>query len=142
MTKQEAQQALKDGKKLTHRYFDNHEWIRQEGFMMIMEDGASIDVEIFWKDRDNIGFEDGWDTIDPQEIQLVLDAAKEYYNKNNSKYYSEFEITTNSFKDGAQWQKEQNNWIYSKQDIFDHLSAHGYSQDDAVWNIIGDLHKK
>lgn len=60
LTKAEAIQALKEGKKLTHRYFCSHVWIRQEGFTMIMEDGASIDTDTFWKDRDSTGFLDGW----------------------------------------------------------------------------------
>lgn len=60
LTKEEAIKALREGKKLSHRYFDSWEWIRQEGFTMIMEDGASIDTDTFWKDRDSTGFLDGW----------------------------------------------------------------------------------
>ncbi len=103
MTKHEAIQALKEGKKLTHRYFDSHEWIRQEGFTMIMEDGASIDVDTFWKDRNFNNFETDWSIYE----ESLEDAAKKYYDDNNSKYHSEFEITTHTFKYAVQWQKDR-----------------------------------
>lgn len=59
MNKQEAIEALKQGKKLTHRYFTPDEWITLDGDMMVMEDGATIDASIFWKDRENWS-DDGW----------------------------------------------------------------------------------
>ena len=75
LTKAEAIQALKEGKKLTHRYFYSHEWIRQEGFTMIMEDGASIDTDTFWKEREGIGFENDWSIVEqPQQTQGKLSA--------------------------------------------------------------------
>ncbi len=67
LTKAEAIQALKEGKKLTHRYFSSHEWIRQEGLMMIMEDGASIDVDTFWKDRNFEGFNTDWSVLEEKQ---------------------------------------------------------------------------
>ena len=50
MNKLNAQIALAIGASLTHTYFDEHESIHLEGVMMVMEDGAAIDQEVFWKD--------------------------------------------------------------------------------------------
>ncbi len=77
MNKAEAQQSLSEGKKLIHRYFDDNEWIRQDGFMMIMEDGASIDTDTFWKDREGIGFETGWAILEDKPKDLIDWIAKD-----------------------------------------------------------------
>ena len=56
----EAQAALKQGKKLTHRYFTDDEWILQQGIYIICEDGAQIEAEGFWKYRVSADWFNDW----------------------------------------------------------------------------------
>lgn len=116
LTKEEAIKALIEGKKLSHRYFDSWEWIRQEGFTMIMEDGASIDTDTFWKDRDSTGFLDGWyikeepqDTNTKKLSVSVEDAAlKVIPDKSTAGWIDGWSATERiGFIKGVKWQKEQ-----------------------------------
>lgn len=60
MNKQEAIEAMLEGKKLTHRYFTNEEWISmKDEDTMIDENGYTWHPDIFWKDRES---GDMWDT--------------------------------------------------------------------------------
>ena len=61
-----AKMFLAHGAYLTHTYFSANEFIHQHGTRMIMEDGASTDVETFWSDRPHhpgAGFYNGWSFI-------------------------------------------------------------------------------
>lgn len=60
MSRSEAIQALSEGKKVTHRYFTDDEFIYQEGSYYVDKDGNKLEPELFWKDRENEGFETGW----------------------------------------------------------------------------------
>lgn len=52
MSKDEAIQALKDGKKLKHQYFSPGEWVRQFSPMVYeFEDGVRQHKEEFWNMR-------------------------------------------------------------------------------------------
>lgn len=62
MTKQEAIQAMKSGKKVTHRYFTPDEYL----FMNIeneytFEDGVSCSAQEFWKNRTAEYWETDWE---------------------------------------------------------------------------------
>lgn len=59
MTKYEAISAMKQGKKVQHRYFTSDEWITMHGNKIIFENGASCYVWEFWEDR--IGSEWSYD---------------------------------------------------------------------------------
>jgi len=62
MTKDEAKQAMREGKKVTHRYFTPDEWVKsdQDGVIYILEDGVELTAREFWKYRTNPAFESDW----------------------------------------------------------------------------------
>lgn len=66
MTKEEAIQAMKDGKKVTHRYFTDDEYIfiNEKGDIQT-EDGAKVDPDEFWKYRQQIAFNEDWELFTP-----------------------------------------------------------------------------
>jgi len=52
MSKEQAIEAMKAGKKVAHRYFSPHEWITMKGNLtVITEEGYSISTAEFWKYR-------------------------------------------------------------------------------------------
>ncbi len=55
MTKQEAIQAMKEGKKVTHTLFSPNEWMTMEGDQIVLEDGVKCDPSLefwFWRTVD------------------------------------------------------------------------------------------
>lgn len=62
MTKEEAIQAMKEGKKLTHRYFTSKEWVTmKEDGSYLFEDGVSCSALEFWTLRGQEGFNIDWE---------------------------------------------------------------------------------
>jgi hypothetical protein len=62
MTRYEAAQALKAGKKLTHKYFSPDEWVKGDGDgYYIMEDGVKCTAAEFWKYRQQGWFNYNWE---------------------------------------------------------------------------------
>lgn len=67
MNKQEAIEALLQGKKLTHDYFSDDEYITMPNpYTMRMEDGAEIDADTFWSDRPHPNWDEGWNIYEKQ----------------------------------------------------------------------------
>jgi hypothetical protein len=60
MNKQEAIDAMKAGKILTHEYFQPNEWVTIRNGAFVFEDGISCTTEMFWNDRKHAGWDDGW----------------------------------------------------------------------------------
>lgn len=60
MTKFEAIQAMKEGKKVTHRYFDKNEWVTMEGNTILFEDGVRCSQPEFWIWRNKPEWEIDW----------------------------------------------------------------------------------
>lgn len=61
MTKEEAKNSLEQGKVLTHLYFEKYEWVKKNASGKYeFEDGATIDPDLFWKDRQSDGWDDEW----------------------------------------------------------------------------------
>jgi hypothetical protein len=61
MTRFEAAQALKAGKKLTHKYFEPNEWVKGDGDgMYLLEDGVRCSAAEFWKWRQQPAFDNDW----------------------------------------------------------------------------------
>ncbi len=64
MTKQEAIAAMQQGKKVTHDYFSDYEYIyiKQHEFhvSIISEDGVNHGWQGFWELRNSIQWQDGW----------------------------------------------------------------------------------
>lgn len=57
MTKAEALQVMREGHRVTHRYFQPHEWMMIKDNMIIFEDGTTITIEEFY----NIRNQDSWE---------------------------------------------------------------------------------
>jgi hypothetical protein len=60
MTREEAYQAMQDGKKVTHRYFSSDEFYQMKGPRIIAEDGVDH-TPIFWDESQNNWRKDGWE---------------------------------------------------------------------------------
>ena len=60
MTKEDAIQAMKEGKKVTHTYFDENEWMTIRDNKIISEDGYIYDMVEFWSYRTDEAFDDGY----------------------------------------------------------------------------------
>lgn len=60
LSKEQAMQALKEGKKLTHDYMSAHEYVFFKDNYMRGEDDSRISWEIFWRDRQVDGWNRGW----------------------------------------------------------------------------------
>jgi len=61
MSKSEAIQAMREGKKVTHRYFSNDEWITMRGNIILMEQGQECWASEFWRDREGEHWETDWE---------------------------------------------------------------------------------
>ena len=71
MTKLEAIAAMREGKKVTHRYFTENEWITMQGYMIVTEEGYKTPNYMFWKDRQIPAFDDGWSIFYEQEPEQM-----------------------------------------------------------------------
>lgn len=70
MTKQQAIEEMKLGKKVTHRYFDKDEFIRMREYGSIpkidssiywLSDKHQVSARMFWNDRNGDHWNDGWE---------------------------------------------------------------------------------
>ena len=61
MTKLEALRVMKKGFKITHRYFLPTEWMTLEGENFLFDDGVTISQEEFWKNRNTIDWQEGYE---------------------------------------------------------------------------------
>ena len=64
MTKQAAIQAMESGKKVTHTYFDDDEWITMKNGQIVTEEGYKHDAVEFWSWTTGPRFDDGYCVID------------------------------------------------------------------------------
>lgn len=60
MTKEEAKQALKEGKKVAHRHFTSKEWVKKLGGLYEFEDTCVCRPQEFWRGRSSGSWLDGW----------------------------------------------------------------------------------
>lgn len=65
MTKQEAKQAIKEGKKVTHEYFTPGEFVMKdpEEGVVVFEDGVRQVEREFWAFRATAEWNEGWEVI-------------------------------------------------------------------------------
>lgn len=64
MTKEEAIAAMKQGKKVAHRYFSEGEWITMVDGMIVAEDGFKISPKDFWAPlRRGLAWNDDWEIV-------------------------------------------------------------------------------
>lgn len=61
LTKEQAIQAMLEGKKVTHQYFTEKEWMQLTPTGMYqLEDGVVCPSLLFWQDRKGEGWQTGW----------------------------------------------------------------------------------
>lgn len=64
MKKLDAQKALKQGKVITHQLFKEGENIRLNSDSNIeFDNGTSINHDVFWNDRQDAQFNEGWSLV-------------------------------------------------------------------------------
>ena len=61
MTRQEAIKAMREGKKVTHRWFSPEEWATQEHGLIVLEDGVKCSPSLFWLDRRTSDWDNDWE---------------------------------------------------------------------------------
>lgn len=65
MTKEEAIQAMKNGRKVRHCYFSKEEWMTMNSDgMVVLEDGVICTLEDIYRWRTSKNWEDGYEVID------------------------------------------------------------------------------
>lgn len=67
MNKQEAIQAMLEGKKVTHLYFSNDEWVTMENGQILLEDGVRCSPNEFWRWRTDAMWETDWSIYEEQK---------------------------------------------------------------------------
>lgn len=76
MNRQEAINALREGKKITHTYFDKHEYFFMECInpirnpfkvQYVFEDGVTQSEKEFWDLRKDSFWDDGWEIFDDRK---------------------------------------------------------------------------
>lgn len=60
LTKQQAIEAMREGKKITHRYFSPEEYITIKDNKIVTEEGYRCSQMEFWAYRTSKEFETGW----------------------------------------------------------------------------------
>ena len=65
MSKEEAIQAMKEGKKVTQRFFSSDEWMTIENGFLLLEDGVRISLEDFFNFRSDSLWDDGYELYTP-----------------------------------------------------------------------------
>ena len=63
MTLEEVKQALKQGKKVTHRFFFDDEYLQMKGGLICTEEGLRIGPE-FWDIRSGPEWQKDWEVIE------------------------------------------------------------------------------
>lgn len=63
LTKEEAIEAMQNGKRVSHKYFSSDEWMTMHGNRIILEDGCSCWADEFWADRTAAGWNDGYSIV-------------------------------------------------------------------------------
>lgn len=62
MTAKEAIEAIEKGEKVTHEYFDKHEWVTKSPNpnYYLFEDNVHMHKLEFWQYRNHDGWKNGW----------------------------------------------------------------------------------
>ena len=61
MNKEQAKLALKAGRKITHKYFSDNEFVYMDGNKLTDEKGLILKWDEFWLYRNNLIFDKDWD---------------------------------------------------------------------------------
>lgn len=93
MTKQEAIQAINEGKKVTHRYFTSEEYIFLKDGKIYSEDG--VHHTSFWELHQDTPYDTDWEIFPDTTIEIEImerKKAKEINSPNAGKIYLVEEI--------------------------------------------------
>jgi hypothetical protein len=60
MTRQQAIDAAKEGKLITHRYFSKEEYVTYKSGRLVDEQGYHLKEDVFWEIRKEPIFDEGW----------------------------------------------------------------------------------
>jgi hypothetical protein len=101
MTKEEAIAAMKSGKKVTHKYFDEKEWATMVGGMIFLDDGVKCTPADFWQIRWE-HFETGW--------SLFKEPFGPEYIEGMKKAEEQTIFDLNDFEDDEDEQTEPDYW--------------------------------
>jgi len=64
MNKDQAKLALLQGKKLSHRYFSQGEWVKlYSSTQYIFEDGCISRIDLFWSIRNGNSWDRDWSEV-------------------------------------------------------------------------------
>ncbi|MGJ1308526.1 hypothetical protein [Sphingobacterium multivorum] len=92
MNKKEALQFMKDGSKISHEYFQAHEWMTIRDGKMLLEDGVKCSVEEFFAYRTSSEWEEGYFFF-LEKDQRAYERAKYHNSLVNSLSLAELEAT-------------------------------------------------
>ena len=72
MTKQEAIEAMKAGKKVTHKWFTDNEFMTSDerGLVFTLEDGVKCNSFEFWLYRSDDSWNNNWSIFDEDYRQV------------------------------------------------------------------------
>lgn len=92
MNRKEALQFMKDGSKISHEYFQSHEWMTIRDGKILLEDGVKCSVEEFFAYRTSIDWEEGYFFFFEKD-QKAYERAKYHNSLVNSLSLPELEAT-------------------------------------------------
>lgn len=91
MSKEEAIQAMKEGKKVTHRFFSSDEWMTIENGFLLLEDGVRISLEDFFNFRSDSLWDNGYELITPHNM-IDMNTTFEKSANTTDEWYTPKEI--------------------------------------------------
>ena len=66
MSKEEAIELMKQGVKMTHKYFVEGEWAYMGlNGLMVLEDGVEVEPHEFWQYRQDVAWNNNWEKFNP-----------------------------------------------------------------------------
>ncbi len=92
MNRSEALQFMKDGSKISHEYFQSHEWMTIQDGKILLEDGVKCSVEEFFAYRTSSDWEEGYFFFLERD-QKAYERCKYHNSLVNSLSLAELEAT-------------------------------------------------
>lgn len=79
MTIEKAKQALREGKKVTHYYMSEGEWVELKDGKIVSEDGVTHSE--FWQLRTSEGWQTDWEIFMGEEEKKFVDDFIDHFSK-------------------------------------------------------------
>lgn len=84
LTKSQAIDYMKKGRKIKHRFFLHNEWITMKDGMIVFESGQQVEQKDFWQDRRSSGFRDGYMLYDRTIFDGIIEGDWSYSKMNDN----------------------------------------------------------